>query len=182
MSLGRCLVPSADFQRIEVHAFSDASSEAYASIVFLRVVYQDCVKVNFLIGKCNIAPMRQTLTVPKLELIAACLSVRLVKKVIDELTLKVDKVCYWVDAVSVLHMINNMDKRFKVFVANRLALIHDYSKINEWRYCPSSLNVADVGSRPLLPSNIERLKQWIGGPEFLCDFENNWPIFLLTGF
>ena len=70
-----------------------------------------------------------------------------------------------------------MDKRFKVFVANRLALIHDYSKINDWRYCPSSLNVADVGSRPLLPSNIERLKQWIGGPEFLCDFENNWPIF-----
>ena len=94
--------------------------------------------------------MRQTLTVPKLELIAACLSVRLVKKVIDELTLKVDKVCYWVDAVSVLHMINNMDKRFKVLVANRLALIHDYSKINEWRYCQSSLNVADVGSRPLV--------------------------------
>ena len=177
LSLDRCLVPSADFRHIEVHAFSDASSEAYASIVFLRVVYHDCVKVNFLIGKCKIAPMRQTLTVPKLELIAACLSVRLVKKVIDELTLKVDKVCYWVDAVSVLHMINNMDKRFKVFVANHLALIHDYSKINEWRYCPSSLNVADVGSRPLLPSNIERLKQWIGGPEFLCDFENNWPIF-----
>ena len=64
--------------------------------------------------------------------------------------LKIDKVCYWVDAVSVLHMINNMDKRLKVFVANRLALIHDYSKINEWRYFPSSLNVADVGSRPLL--------------------------------
>ena len=51
-------------------------------------------------------------TIPNLELIAACLSVRLTQKVISELRLKVDRCFYWVDAVCVLHLIRNRSKRF----------------------------------------------------------------------
>ena len=98
---------------------------------FLRVVYTHSVKIGFLMGKSKIAPLTNALTIPKLELIAAYLSVRLVKKIVDELGINLDRFYYWVDAMSVLHLINNMDKRFKVFVANRLSLIHAYSKATD---------------------------------------------------
>lgn len=67
LSVDRCLIPSVDFKRVEIHACSDASSEAYASVVFLRVVFEDRVKVNFVMGKCKIAPVKQALTIPKLR-------------------------------------------------------------------------------------------------------------------
>ena len=103
------------------------------------------LKVSFLIGKSKTAPLKQALTISKLELIAAGLSIRLVEKVVNELSIKIDKAYYWVDAVSVLHLINDVDKRLKVFVANRFSLIYHYSEIRDRHYCPSSLNVADIG-------------------------------------
>ena len=127
VSWDRYLIPSTDYESFEVYAFSDAS-EAYASVVFLRVVYDDYVKVSFLVGKCKIAPQRETLTIPKLELIAACLFVRLVQKFICELHLEIHRIVYWIDAASVLDLINNQDKRFKLFEANWLSFIHHYSK------------------------------------------------------
>ena len=171
----RCLVPSSAFDRIEIHSFSDASSEAYSAVVYLRVLYGTEVKVSFVIGKSKIAPLKQALTIPNLELIAACLSVRLTQKVISELRLKVDRCFYWVDAVCVLHLIQNRSKRFKIFVANRLSLIHHYTQVEDWHYCPTDLNVADLGSRPLFSSEIESLKPWFRGPEFLRFIKDDWP-------
>ena len=95
------LVPSSAFDGIEIHSFSDASSEAYSAVVFLRVLYGTEVKVSFVIGRSKIAPLKQALTIPNLELIAACLSDCLTQKVISELRLKVDRCFYWVDAVCV---------------------------------------------------------------------------------
>ena len=83
--------------------------------MFLRVVYEDYVKVNFLVGECKIAPQRETLTIPNLELIAACLSVRHVQK--GELHWEIHRIVYWIDAASVLDFIHNQEKRFKLFVA-----------------------------------------------------------------
>ena len=91
----RCLVPSSAFDRIEIHSFSDASSEACSAVVFLRVFYGTEVKVSFVIGKSKIAPLKQALTIPNLELIAACLADRLTQKVISELRLKVDR-CFFI--------------------------------------------------------------------------------------
>ena len=59
----RCLVPSSAFDRIEIHSFSDASSEAYSAVVYLRVLYGTEVKVSFVIGKSKIAPLKQALTI-----------------------------------------------------------------------------------------------------------------------
>ena len=95
LSWDSCLVPSTDYyEGVEVHAFSDAFSEAYASVLFLRVVYDDCVKVSFLVGKCKTAPHKETLTILKLELIAACLPVCLVQKVLSELHLGIHGIVY----------------------------------------------------------------------------------------
>ena len=144
--VNRCLIPDLNFVSLDIHAFSDASSEAYASVVYLRVVYKSYVSVNFVVGKSKIAPYKEMLTVPKLELIAACLSVRLVQTALKELCLKDCNVFYWVNAMSVLHLVASEDKRFKIFVANRLALIRQYSLPSQWQFCPTTLNAADVGT------------------------------------
>ena len=118
------------------------------------------MSVNFVVGKSKIAPYKETLTVPKLELIAACLSVRLVQTALKELCLKDCNVFYWVDAMSVLHLVASEDKRFKIFVANRLALIGQYSLPSQWQFCPTALNAADVGTRS---SGMTHLQTWING-------------------
>ena len=44
LELDRCLVPRSGYLSVETHAFSDASSEVYASGAFLRVIYSNHVK------------------------------------------------------------------------------------------------------------------------------------------
>ena len=166
--VNRCLIPDLNFVSLEINAFSDASSEVYASVVYLRVVYKSYVSVNFVVGKRKIAPYKETLTVPKLELIAASLSVRLVQTAFKELCLKDCNVFYWVDAMVVLHLVASEDKRFKIFVANRLALIRQYSLPSQWQFCPTALNAANVGTRS---SGMAHLPTWINGPSFLSRLE-----------
>ena len=40
----------------------------------------------------------------------------------------------------------------------------------EWRFCPSKLNAADVGSRPDLKRKAEALDLWINGPSLLQQY------------
>ena len=47
LTVDRCLIPMSNFVRVEIHAYSDASSDAYAAVVFLRVVYTESVKISF---------------------------------------------------------------------------------------------------------------------------------------
>ena len=57
-------------------------------------------------------------------------------------------------------------------MANRLAYIHDGSKVSDWAYVPSTVNPADVGSRGCQPTGLE---QWLGGPEFILGSADGWP-------
>ena len=70
--------------------------------------------------------------------------------------------------MSVLHLVASEDKRFKILVANRLALIRQYSLSSQWQFCPTALNAADVGTRS---SGMAHLQTWINGPSFLSRLE-----------
>ena len=56
-------------------------------------------------------------------------------------------VYYWTDSMTVLHWIRGTPKRHPPFIANRPGKIRDATVPNQWRYCPSKSNTADVGSR-----------------------------------
>ena len=126
-------------------------------------------------GEIAVAPIKPT-TIPRLELTAATVAVKQHRQISQELDLKVDSVKFWTDSTCVLQYINNESNRFKTFVANRIAIIHELSSPSCWRYVDSEANPADHASRGLRPTDTRGVEQWINGPDFLrCD-EGEWPV------
>ncbi|MBM6549314.1 DDE-type integrase/transposase/recombinase, partial [Streptococcus dysgalactiae] len=69
---------------VELHLYSDASEMGYGAVAFLRFKYAGTLFCHFLLGKSRVTPVNGA-TVPRLELVAAVLSTRLMKHVITEL-------------------------------------------------------------------------------------------------
>lgn len=93
----------------------------------------------------------------------------------SELQLNLEESIFWTDSQSVIKYIYNQNKRFHTFVANRLAVIHDLSKEDQWKYVDSKQNPADDASRGLNIESLLKSKRWLQGPEFLKDEESQWP-------
>ena len=89
--------------------------------------------------------------------------------------MEVDAVVFWSDSKVVLQYIANESRRFHVFVANRVAEIHDLTKKEQWRHVPGTLNPADDCSRGLSASELTPDCRWFRGPDFLWKDEESWP-------
>ena len=90
-----------------------------------------------------------------------------------ELDIPASSIVYWTDSMAVIRFINNRETRFKVFVANRLAVIHEHSKPSQWSYINTKENPADVASRGAAPDDEKLLLFWLHGPSFLHEAEIN---------
>ena len=97
--------------------------------------------------KC-VAPLKQ-LSMPRLELQAAVLAVRLNCLIKQELTVNIEDTVFWSDSKTVLQYIANESRQFHTFVANRVSKIHDASSLAQWRHVPGHLNPADDCTRGL---------------------------------
>lgn len=85
----RCVWSSEAMLALEMHHFAEASSTGYAACSYLRFVDEDGnVQVTFMVGKCWVFPLKPVLTIPRLELVAAVLSVDLATKLRKELPLQ----------------------------------------------------------------------------------------------
>ena len=104
------------------------------------------IQVTFLLGKARVAPLKQTM-IPRLELTAAVLAIRIDKMLRKELQLMLEKSVFWTDSTTVLKYIANETKRFHTFEANRASVIRESSDIEQWRYVGSKENPADEASR-----------------------------------
>ena len=177
VTLPRCLKPI-DFGRIEnaeLHHLDDASQIAYGTVSYARLVDENGrMHCNFLAGKSRLAHMKQ-MTIPRLELSAAVLAVRMNQMLQEEFQLKFNKSVFRTDSTAVLQYIKNEDKRFYTFVANRLAVIHDGSEPSQWNYVPTNINPADDVSRGLTAKELLNDVRWFRGPEFLWENETSWP-------
>ena len=131
----RCVLP-AEFGRpanCQLHHFCGASLAAYSSFFYLRAVNAEGkLHCSLLLRKSRLAPIRQ-MTVPRLELSAAVIAVKMDRMLSRELTLEVQDSVFWTDSMIVLQYIYSRSKRFQTFVANRLSVIHDGSTPRQWR-------------------------------------------------
>jgi len=159
----------------ELHVFADASNTGYIAVNYLRSI--DCdgqCNVSFVIGKSRLSPMKPV-TVPRLELAAAVTAVKLGEKARKELSAEDLPIMYYTDSTIVLHYIGNNEKRWPVYVANRVNLIRRYSKPVQWYHVPSNLNPADEASRGLRASDLLYNSTWLTGPLFLQQSCDVWP-------
>jgi hypothetical protein len=173
----RCLHPGnfGSITSTQIHVFSDACSYGYGSVAFLRLVSDDgTIHTAFLMGKSRVAPLKAT-TIPRLELTAATVSVKLGRLILKELDMDIDSITYHTDSTTVLHSLNNKKKRFPVFVANRIAQIQNFSNVSQWRYIESKANPADAASRGLESTQLKGNTLWFNGPPFLRKSESEWP-------
>ena len=161
---------------IELHGFSDASSYAYAAVVYLRVELESSVKSVLVASKTRVVPLSGQ-TIPRLELLGALILARLVKHVVDALsgTLRIDRVRRWVDSTAVLYWIIGEKKQWKQFVQNRILEIRSLVGPSCWSYCPTSVNPADLPSRGMKASDLAVSDEWWNGPMFLSLPEQQWP-------
>ncbi|GFW82369.1 uncharacterized protein TNCV_3818491 [Trichonephila clavipes] len=66
---------------VELHGFSDASSLAYAAAIYCRQKHNGKIKVQLLVSKTKVAPVKQV-SIPRLELCGAHLLSKLFKSVL----------------------------------------------------------------------------------------------------
>ena len=175
--LGVFFHPDKKVAKVEVHGFSDASERAYASVVYLRIEYESGeVGVKFIASKSKVAPIKRQ-SIPRLELLGACLLAKLVHNI--KVTLQAElkdsvlRTYFWVDSMSVLCWITNV-KPWTQYVRHRVSEILALSDREQWHFCPGLQNPADLPSRGKyvsLPAN----RLWWEGPEFLRFESEHWP-------
>ena len=177
MAVPRCVRPT-DFGEIkskEIHVFADASTVGYGSVAYQRLCGDEGhIHCSFLMGKARLAPIK-AVTIPRLELTAATLSVRLGEVLKKELDDTPDTIQYHTDSTTVLRYIGNDQKRFQVFVANRVQTIRSFSSPKQWRYVDTKENPADDASRGIGAQTLVEQSRWIEGPAFLWQPEQEWP-------
>ena len=93
MEIQRCIKP-ADFGRVvesSIHHFSDASEDGYEQANYLRLVNnQGVIHCVLLIGKAKVSTLRYV-PIPRLELVAATLSVKIASLLREELDIEINK-------------------------------------------------------------------------------------------
>lgn len=159
--------------RIELHIFTDASEQAYAAAAYWRIEYDEKVETIQVMAKAKVAPLK-IVTIPRLELQAALLGARLANTVVREHSWKARRIIYWSDSKTVLHWIRNDRKKYTPFVAHRLAEIAELTQAEDWRWVPTTLNVADDATR-LRTGKFDSQDRWFTGPSFLRTSEDSWP-------
>ena len=154
----------------QLHHFCDASTTGYGQCTYMRLTNNEGrVHCTLVMGKSRVTPLKP-ITIPRLELTAAVVSVRVSSYLQSELRLENVEEFYWTDSNVVLGYIKNDSKRFHVFVANRVQQIRQCSSPSQWRHVRTHENPADGASRGL---TIDQIKTsiWLTGPRFLWEDE-----------
>ena len=79
--------------------------------------------------------------------------------------MRVDNEFFWTDSEIVLGYLNNTQKKFNIFVTNRLREILEITEVDEWHHVDGVENPADIASRGL-PCNKLADSIWFTGPSF----------------
>ena len=175
LKIPRCLQLDEDIISTTIHTFVDASQEAYGSVVYARHVYKNgLVSARLIAAKSRVAPLT-SVSIPRLELMAAVLGLRLALSVRQALEVSEEHLVFWSDSMNVMHWIRSKSRDFKPFVANRIGEIHNSSNPKQWRHVPTNVNPADLLSRGRRVNQLQSDFIWWNGPEFLQKEEDQWP-------
>ena len=156
-----------------MHGFADASKQAYAAVIYFRVIRNSQVFVSLLVAKTRVAPLK-TLSIPRLELCAAHLLARLASHIIGIIPVNLNSVHLWSDSTDVLCWLKDRPSRWPVSIANKCSEILTLVPNAFWHQVRSCDNPADIASRGIEPAKIENYHLWWQGPDWLVKASSAW--------
>ena len=163
-------------EQVSVHTFTDGSKLAYAAVSHARYKYvSGTISVALVTAKARVAPIK-SVSIPRLELMAAVLGVRLAETVSEKLEIPLSEYTLWTDSMDVIYWVQGHSRRLKSFVANRVAEIQRKTSPAQWRHVPGEKNPADDATRGLDLKDMSTESRWFQGPSFLHEGEEFWPL------
>lgn len=159
---------------VQLHTFVDASEHGFAAAVYLRFEETDVVECTLVGSKTRVAPLTY-LSIPRAELQAGVIGVRLAISIIESLTIKIAKRFYWTDSRDLLCWLQSDHKRYTQYVGSRVGEILESTEISEWRWVPTKHNVADDGTKWHRKPDLSSNSRWFNGPQFLHRPSDDWP-------
>ncbi|VEN57358.1 unnamed protein product [Callosobruchus maculatus] len=162
----------------QILGFCDASTLGYAAVIYLRSSNgRGDVKVSLLIAKSKVAPLK-TISIPRLELLAAHLLAKLVKYTKSLLSdgLTIHDTYLFSDSSVVLAWLNTPCYHLKTFVATRVSKILDSVDPDCWFHVNGVCNPADICSRGAMPSTLLSMPEWLAGASWMYSPQTEWPI------
>ncbi|GBN45008.1 hypothetical protein AVEN_12180-1 [Araneus ventricosus] len=175
LQIERKLFSNAGVSEISLHVFCDASPKAYGAVAYFRYITEGRVKVSFIISKSKVAPLK-TLTLARLELMAALIAARLAKYLLNTFPSLTKEIFLWSDSKIVLHWLKGSSKIWKPFVSNRVAQVQLLTPPNCWNHCSGSENPADFTTRGESTRKFLTSSLWWMGPAWLSQPVQSWPV------
>lgn len=168
-----------DVDDVQLHIFVDASEKAFATVAFIRTERQHEVECSLIGAKTRVSPIKP-ISIPRLELQAALLGARFSEYLKSELSITITKVIFWSDSKTVICWLRSTTRRYKQFVSFRIGEILEITNASQWRWIPSSINVADDATKWDASAKFDITSRWYNGPSFLRQPEIEWPIDLAS--
>lgn len=170
IKIPRCILLK-DSTVVQLIGFADASAQAYGACLYVKSENSVETQVRLLCSKTRVAPLK-TLSIPRLELLAATLLSKLASKIVQIIDLKFDEIHLYSDSKVVLDWIQTQPYLLKVFVANRVSLIQELTQTFSWHHVKTKDNPADLISRGATKLQLQD-ELWWTGPSFLMDTNVN---------
>ena len=162
-------------EALELLIFADASCVALAAAVYVRVESGDGFSCRLLCARTKVAPARQT-TIPRLELTAAVMAVRLAQVVKRAMPVQPSGAWYFTDSSAVLGKLKSSAGSDEVYEAIRLAEIQDKSCVTRWLWVPGHANPADWLTRATLRvQDMGESSLYQTGMAWMSTQRENWP-------
>ena len=154
--------------RCSLQGFCDASIDAYAAVVYLKIENKVGTTINFVASKTRVAPTSKQ-TIPRLELLSALLLAKLITSVAKALepVIEIQEIRCFSDSKVSLYWIMGETKEWKPFVENRVIEVRKLVPSLCWEHCPGKDNPADLPSRGITPTELAGSKLWRYGPNWL---------------
>lgn len=158
-----------DNNHTELHGFADASTSAYAAVVYLRTINKNGqIHISLITSRTRVAPVKQQ-SIPRLELMGSVLAAELTAEVAEVMEIPKSNVHLWTDSTVVLAWLSSHPSRWTTFVGNRVSSILSLFDNTHWAHVQSSANPGDIASRGLTPRELACNELWSQGPLWLKD-------------
>nr|CAD2183294.1 unnamed protein product [Meloidogyne enterolobii] len=161
---------------VELHVFVDASSKGFASVAYLKGEQEKGeTNTSIIFAKSRLAPLKNQMTIPRLELMGAVAGKRMTEFIKKESDIEIVNYFIWSDSKCILSWILlSNEEKLPRFVKKRILDLRENKSIN-WRYVPTGKNPADLATRGCNCEELKCNKMWWEGPDFLKKNKKEWP-------